>query len=168
MCAGFGIERRDGYLEQSGPKNQSWVSVGFVQGHGTTAAPNEYSFSNKALVPGQFSYRLKQIDLNGKFKYSPEINVTINPIPAIFSLGQNYPNPFNPTTTISYQIPTNGYVAIKVFDVIGREITTLVNEYKPAGSYTIQFDAFHLSSGTYFYTFQSGEYEAVKKLLVIK
>jgi hypothetical protein len=81
---------------------------------------------------------------------------------------QNYPNPFNPTTTITYQIPNNSHVAIKVFDVLGREVTTLVDEFKSAGRYTVQFDASHLSSGIYFYSIKSSNYNAVKKMLLLK
>jgi subtilisin family serine protease len=80
----------------------------------------------------------------------------------------NYPNPFNPTTTIAYQIPTDGHVTIKVFDILGRDVTTLVDEFKPAGSYTVQFDASRLASGIYFYSIHAGEYTAVKKMLLLK
>jgi hypothetical protein len=81
---------------------------------------------------------------------------------------QNYPNPFNPTTTISYQIPKDGRVTIKIFDIIGREVTTLVDEYKPSGRYSVQFDASRLASGIYFYSIRSGNYNAVKKMSLIK
>ncbi|MGA7161799.1 MAG: T9SS type A sorting domain-containing protein [Bacteroidota bacterium] len=80
----------------------------------------------------------------------------------------NYPNPFNPATTISYQIPKDGRVTIKIFDAIGREVTTLVDEFKPAGRYTVQFNASRLSSGIYFYSIRSGDYNAVKKMSLIK
>jgi len=80
----------------------------------------------------------------------------------------NYPNPFNPTTTISYQIPTTGRVTIKVFDVLGRDVTTLVDDVKPAGKYSVRFDASRLSSGIYFYSIKSGNYNAVKKMLLLK
>jgi hypothetical protein len=80
----------------------------------------------------------------------------------------NYPNPFNPTTTISYQIPTDGHVTIKVFDILGRDVRTLVDEFKPAGSYTVQFDASRLASGIYFYSIHAGQYTALKKMLLLK
>jgi Secretion system C-terminal sorting domain/FG-GAP-like repeat len=88
--------------------------------------------------------------------------------PETFQLFQNYPNPFNPTTTISYQIPKDGRVTIKIFDIIGREVTTLVDEFKPSGRYTVRFDASHLSSGIYFYSLRSGSYSVVKKMSLIK
>ena len=81
---------------------------------------------------------------------------------------QNYPNPFNPATTISYQIPKDGHVTIKIFDAIGREVTTLVDEFKPSGRYSVKFDASRLSSGIYFYSIRSAEYTAVKKMSLIK
>jgi len=81
---------------------------------------------------------------------------------------QNYPNPFNPTTTISYQIPNSSHVTIKVFDILGRDVTTLVDEFKPSGRYKVQFDASRLASGIYFYSIRSGNYNAVKKMLLLK
>ena len=81
---------------------------------------------------------------------------------------ENYPNPFNPTTTIAYQLPKDGRVTIKIFDAIGREVTTLVDEFKPSGRYSVQFDASHLSSGIYFYSLRSGSFNVVKKMSLIK
>ena len=83
-------------------------------------------------------------------------------------LSQNYPNPFNPTTVISYQLPVSNHVSLKVYDVLGREVVTLVNEVKEAGNYEVKFDASKLSSGIYFYSIKSGEYRAVKKMSLIK
>jgi hypothetical protein len=85
-----------------------------------------------------------------------------------YEIDQNFPNPFNPATTISYQIPKDGRVTIKIFDVIGREVTTLVDEFKQSGRYSVKFDASHLSSGIYFYSIKSGSYNAVKKMSLIK
>jgi len=80
----------------------------------------------------------------------------------------NYPNPFNPSTIISYQLPSNGLVTIKVFDVLGREVRTLVNDYKTSGTYTVSFDASKLASGIYFYQLRSGNYISTKKMLLLK
>jgi len=85
-----------------------------------------------------------------------------------FELNQNYPNPFNPTTTIKYQIPELSFVTIKVFDVLGSEITTLVNEEKAIGSYEVEFDASRLSSGIYFYQLKSGDFVETKKMILMK
>jgi len=85
-----------------------------------------------------------------------------------YALNQNYPNPFNPSTVITYQIPTSGLVTVKVYNVIGKEIATLVNEVQPSGTYTKEFNAANLSSGVYFYTIKSGEFTATKKMILLK
>jgi hypothetical protein len=91
-----------------------------------------------------------------------------NSIVKVYSLEQNYPNPFNPATTIKYSIPKNGFVKLTIYDVVGKEVTTLVNEFKPAGNYLVDFDASSLSSGIYFYKITSGEFTSVKKMMLIK
>ncbi|OGU77138.1 MAG: hypothetical protein A2V93_02210 [Ignavibacteria bacterium RBG_16_34_14] len=85
-----------------------------------------------------------------------------------FSLSQNYPNPFNPNTIISWQLPVSGFVILKVYDLLGREVATLVNEEKPAGSYEVEFDGVNLSTGIYFYQLQAGDYVESKKMILIK
>lgn len=88
--------------------------------------------------------------------------------PAVFSLHQNYPNPFNPATIISYSIPTAGFVSLKVYDLLGKEVAALVNEMKQAGTFSYRWDASGLPSGIYFYRLQSGSHSAVKKLVLTK
>ena len=101
--------------------------------------------------------------------YTPtNITQNGNGIPHKYALNQNYPNPFNPATKISFDIPNSGLVTIKVYNVLGKEITTLVNEFQNAGSYTAEFYGSGLSSGTYFYRIQAGEFSQVKKMLLIK
>lgn len=85
-----------------------------------------------------------------------------------YSLEQNYPNPFNPITIISWQSPAGSWQTLKVFDVLGNEVTTLVDEFKPAGKYEVEFNATGLSSGTYFYTLNSGNYTAAKKMVLVR
>jgi photosystem II stability/assembly factor-like uncharacterized protein len=89
-------------------------------------------------------------------------------VPATYSLQQNYPNPFNPTTTINYSVPKSGLVKIKVYDLLGREVASLVNENKPVGNYSIEFNAGKLTSGIYFYRMESGSFSHTKKLLLVK
>jgi hypothetical protein len=89
-------------------------------------------------------------------------------IPDKFELSQNYPNPFNPSTVIGYQLPMASHISLKVYDVLGNEIATLVNEEKPAGSYKVEFDAFNLSSGIYFYKIQAENFIETKKMLLLK
>jgi hypothetical protein len=92
----------------------------------------------------------------------------IFPIPISFSLDQNYPNPFNPTTEIHYQLPENSFVTLKVYDILGREVATLINERQNVGNYSVTFNAGHLSSGVYLYRLQAGAYSNTKKLLLVK
>jgi hypothetical protein len=89
-------------------------------------------------------------------------------IPAEYALNQNYPNPFNPVTTISYGIPKAEFVTIKIYDILGREIRTLVNKEMNAGYYDIVFDAAKLASGVYFYRIEAGKFTRIKKLMLLK
>jgi len=89
-------------------------------------------------------------------------------IPENFSLEQNYPNPFNPTTGIKFSIPAGNNVTLKVYDLTGRVVATLINEYKPAGSYEVTFDAADLSSGVYYYSISSGEFSKTMKMVLVK
>jgi hypothetical protein len=88
--------------------------------------------------------------------------------PDTYGLDQNFPNPFNPSTTIRYQIPTSGFISLKIYNVLGKEVTTLVNESKPAGEYRIEFNANNLQSGLYLYQLKAGNYSEVRKMLLIK
>jgi hypothetical protein len=91
-----------------------------------------------------------------------------NNLPVSFSLYQNYPNPFNPTTTIKYGIPKSGYVTIRVYDELGREVATLVNEEKPGGNYSVSFNGANFTSGVYYYRLQVGSFAQTKKLILLK
>ena len=160
---GFEIERR--MIDESSGK---WNTIGFIEGEGARNAPKEYSFTDKSLFSGRYAYRLKQIDRDGKFKYTQEVEVIIMPIPTDFILMQNFPNPFNPTTVISYQLPVNSYMTLKVFDILGREVATLINEEKTAGSHNEQWNAEGYSSGVYLVRMQGGKYSATKKIVLMK
>ncbi|MCK9408915.1 MAG: T9SS type A sorting domain-containing protein [Bacteroidetes bacterium] len=166
---GFDVERRavdDRHLQGDG--HLAWKKIGFIEGNGSTNSPKQYSFTNKNLSAGKYSYRLKQIDRDGKFSYSQSVEVTINSVPKVFALEQNYPNPFNPSTTINYQLPVNSHVTLKVYDAIGREVATLVNEVKEAGTYSTTFDASELSSGMYLLRLQGQDHVKVKKIMLMK
>jgi len=89
-------------------------------------------------------------------------------VPEKFALLQNYPNPFNPSTKITYNIPQRSNVSLKIYDVLGKEITTLVNEQKEAGTYSIRFDAAKLSSGVYIYSIQAGDFFESRKMILMK
>ncbi len=130
--------------------SMQWTKVGFVAGNGTSNVAHTYSYTDANVSSGKYAYRLKQIDNSGTYKYSSEAEVSVT-TPKNFMLSQNYPNPFNPTTTITYDIPAVGslhVVTLKVYDIIGREVATLVNESKEAGSYQVTFNASKLASGS--------------------
>jgi len=156
-------------IERSIDNQDNFVIVGFVDGNGSSTEINYYSFTDRPQVSGtkQLFYRLKQIDFDGTFSYSDVVNVSYD-VPAEFVLSQNYPNPFNPSTRINYFIPEESFVSIKVYDFLGREVITPVNETKSIGSYEIVFDASNLPSGTYFYTMTAGGYSTTKKMILIK
>ncbi len=120
---------------------------------------NNYSYTDIFVANGLYNYRLKQIDYDGTFKYSNIVQVEVK-LPNKFSLEQNYPNPFNPSTSIQYTISSPLFVSLKIYDVLGNEIATLVNEEKPAGEYEVEFSTglIHqtLSSGIYFYQLRAG------------
>jgi hypothetical protein len=173
---GFEIERiavSDKLLANSQQLNtNSWVKIGFIQGHGNSNSPKNYSFTdNLALAHnlnlGHFQYRLKQIDLDGQYEYSDVVNVTFA-TPTNFAVEQNFPNPFNPTTNIQYQVSNNSNVTLKVYDALGKEVATLVNEAKVPGKYEVKFDGSNLSSGIYFYKLTAGNYFSIKKLILLK
>ena len=138
-----------------------------MPGFGTTTESHTYSFIDSELESGKYLYRLKQIDYDGSFEYSDEVEVEIS-LPLEYQLVQNYPNPFNPSTTIKYSVPSAGTVQLKVYDVLGNEVTNLLNEYKQAGSYNIEWDASSLQSGVYFYQLRTNEFVETKKMILMK
>jgi len=169
---GFEIERSS---SNSNNQNSQWENIGFIDGHGTTTKQHNYSFTDNAqsFSPGIYKYRLKQLDLGGSFKYSKTVEVTINQ-PTTFNLSQNYPNPFNPTTVIRYTIPSSAVngseglkVTLKVFDILGNEAATLVNEAEQAGAHQVVFNANKLASGIYFYRLNAGNFVQTRKMVLL-
>ena len=148
-------------------QKNKWSKIGFVEGHGTSTSRKKYSFTDKNLLGGnKFLYRLKQIDFDGKIEYSNVVEIEI--VPTIFALYQNYPNPFNPTTKIRYQLPKESTVVIKIYDILGAEVITLLNEKKEPGVYEVDFNAQHLSSGTYIYRIVADGFVETKKMVLLK
>lgn len=145
-----------------------WQRIGFVKGSGNSNTQSNYVFFDNDLNSDTYNYRLKQIDYNGNFNYYFLNNNVIIGIPLKIELKQNYPNPFNPVTKINYSIPTNSFVSLKVYDVIGKLITTLVNSQTSPGNYTVEFNAQNFSSGIYFYRLIAGNSILTKKMLLIK
>ncbi len=176
---GFNVERKQVSSPQSSEDNNIWETIGFINGSGTTTEIKLYSFLDEGLSSGKFQYRLKQIDFDGSFEYSNIIDAEIiNPIN--FSLEQNYPNPFNPSTLIRYSVPNvistegrNINVILRVFDVLGNEVVTLVNDYKPEGNYEVEFNAGQdsrtkIASGVYFYQLKAGSFVQTKKMIILQ
>ncbi len=160
-----------GFEIQRSTEKTTWSKIGFVEGNGTSNSPKEYSFTDRVSQSGKYSYRLKQIDIDGSYKYSNVVEVNVGS-PEKFELGQNYPNPFNPATTIEYSIPNVGEpvqnVQLIIYDVLGREVATLVNGKQEVGHYKVKFDASKLNSGVYFYTLRAGEFVSTKKMILMK
>ncbi len=167
---GFEIEREmnDNKTDPSSLINNHWTDISFVKGSGNSNSPKSYTFTDETLSNGNYSYRLKQIDNDGNFSYSKEIKVTVNEIPKEYSLMQNYPNPFNPTTEIGFRISNFGFVSLKVYDLLGREVATLVNEEKTTGTYEVIWNAANLPTSVYYYRIQAGSFNQVRKMLLIK
>ncbi len=160
---GFEIERKSKDDQAS-----EWKKIGFVPGSGNSNSPKHYSFRDKSITYGTYLYRLKQIDDNGHYSLSRAVEVSTGSIPTEYALRQNFPNPFNPLTTILYQVKEEGLVQLKVFNLLGQEITTLVNEVKPAGYYTYSLDASNLSSGVYIYSMQINNFVQNRKMTLLK
>jgi len=161
--SGFNIERK----AISGAHGE-WVRIAFVPGGGTTNQPKGYIFEDKKLRTGKYMYRLKQIDFNGNHEYFQLGNDVVIAPPDKFSLSQNYPNPSNPKSKIDYELPLNLGVTVKIYDIIGREVMTLIDKEQEAGYYVIEFDGLNLASGVYIYRIQAGNFTAIKKMVVVK
>ncbi len=166
---GFEVQR-----QKSEVRNQAseWEKIGFVPGYGTTTEPRSYSFVDDLTLDltHTLRYRLKQIDFNGKYEYSNELLVDIT-TPIEFALNQNYPNPFNPSTKISWQSPVSSWQTLKIYDILGNEVATLVDEFREAGRYEFEISVgqtLSLSSGIYFYKIQAGDFIQTKKMILLK
>lgn len=173
---GFNVERK---LPQT-----DWTTIGFVFGSGNSNSPKSYYFEDSTdLQQAIYHYRLKQIDNDGVFKHSDSIEISTivkiesepQSLPG-FSLEQNFPNPFNPTTVISWQLAVESLVTLKIFDVLGKEVATLINEERSPGRYAIKFDATNnlqlttnsLPSGVYFYQLRTEKFVETKKFILTK
>ena len=162
-------------IQNSKLKIKNFEPIGFVNGNGTSTELNYYSFKDETVSAGKYIYRLKQIDYDRSFEYSNEIEVEIG-VPDEFALYQNYPNPFNPTTKIRYSIPSvethrhasQQNILLKIYDVLGTEIATLVNEEKAQGEYVVEFDGSGLASGVYFYQLRAGSFVQTNKMVLMR
>jgi hypothetical protein len=155
----FDVERKS--------ENEEYRIVGSIPGKGTSLELNEYNFTDNSVEPSLYVYRLKQVDFNGEFSYSDEVEVLVNK-PLSFKLEQNYPNPFNPTTTINFTLPKKQIFSLKVYNTLGELINNLIEEERDAGHYSVKFDASDLPSGIYFYSISIDQYSETKKMILSK
>lgn len=150
---------------------EKWETIGFIYGKGNSTTINEYKFFDYDLTDGKYYYRLKQIDYDGKSKFSNQLEVEINTLNE-FTLFQNYPNPFNPITRIRWKNNNSGLNTLKVFNILGQEIATLLNEFKDAGEYEVEFNSKigdkELPSGIYFYKLSVNNKTQVRKMILSK
>ena len=142
--------------------------IGFVEGHGNSNSPKQYSYSDKDLFAGgsKFQYRLKQVDTDGQFEYSDVVEVEI--MPAQFELSQNYPNPFNPSTTIRFSLPKETQLKINIYNMLGELVETLAEGTYEAGYHKVTFNASSLPSGAYIYRIESSDFVQVRKMVLLK
>lgn len=158
---GFEVERKS--------TNADWSKIGFVEGHNSTNSPKYYNYSDKPVGTGKIAYRLKQIDNDGQFEYSPVVEVLVDNLPNGFVMEQNYPNPFNPETSIRFALKEDTKATLKVYNSLGAEIATLFDGTAEAGRYyDVKFGGSELASGFYIYKLVAGEYVSVKKMLLMK
>ncbi|MEN8192972.1 MAG: T9SS type A sorting domain-containing protein [Bacteroidota bacterium] len=159
---GFEVQRSEGRDQKS-----DWEKIDFVEGHGNSNSPKDYSFVDKAPTFGEVSYRLKQIDTDGAFEYSDVVTVTSQNL-AKNELLQNHPNPFNPSTVISFSLAELSHVNISVYNAIGQKVVELANEQMDAGFHNVNFDGSNLSTGFYFYRLETPNYSKTMKMMLVK
>lgn len=161
---GFDVERKQ-------DNETLWEKLGFVPGKGSTTTLSSYCFTDKSSPnPAAVRYRLKQMDYDGSYEYSPEITVGNDKLisAGTFGLLPNFPNPFNPVTTISYQLTEPNLTTLSIYDLQGRETARLVNEMQDAGMYQVSFDSSAFSSGVYICRLVSGANTQIIKMLLIR
>lgn len=149
----------------------NWQTIAFVAGNGSTLQPHAYEFVDElsevlSALP-EIRYRLKQLDFDGSFTYSPTVTVDLS-LPETAQLLQNFPNPFNPVTTIVYNLTKASHTTLKVFDLLGREVAVLVDEFKAPGKYAVEFNGEGLTSGLYVYRLKAGRVQQMKKFILLK
>ncbi len=161
-----------GFEIQRSSNGTEYGTIGYIQGHGTTAETQNYNYTDRDVAVGSYTYRLKQVDFNGTYQYSSTIDVDMV-APKEYSLDQNYPNPFNPSTKINFSLATDSRVSLKIFNILGQEVMTLINGNLVAGGHEVKFDASGLNSGIYFYRLDAtgvngNNFSDVKKMILNK
>lgn len=169
---GFEIERTSFRQNSFTIKQDTWVKIGYVEGKGTSAVINEYSFTDILTEAGKYQYRLKQIDFDGSNIYSEVLDVDYFG-PAEFIVEQNYPNPFNPSTKIKFLTPSEGEITLSLYDILGRKVKSSLYGWMEAGIHELDITASELSSGIYFYQLKMIDakgkvYTSTKKMTITK
>ncbi|RPI73388.1 MAG: T9SS C-terminal target domain-containing protein [Ignavibacteriales bacterium] len=157
------------YIERN--TDNKWTTMAFINGRGTSTQEQIYFYNDdlsELEYSGTITYRLKQVDYDGSYEYSSSVRVEYNSLPGSYALYQNFPNPFNPSTTIRFALHEKKLITLKVYNILGNEVMTLVNEIKQQGSYEVTFDGSGLSSGIYIYEMKAGDFSASKYLTLIK
>jgi len=154
-------------LIQRSKDNSKFFDIAYIKGQGTTTNKSFYSYNDQSVSTGKYSYRLKQIDLDGSVTYSQVVSVDLGMVNS-FVLEQNYPNPFNPSTQIRFSIPEVTNVKLIVSDALGREIALLVDGKLNAGDYKIDFDADGISSGIYICILITDTFKQSRKMILMK
>ena len=168
MNNGFGIERAKDNANSSGPDIPEFENIGFVKGGGSSNTIKEYSFIDHILSYGKYIYRLKLIDINGDYKFSPDIELLAGDYLSSYILRQNYPNPFNPSTKIRFEVPKTSRIQLIVYNLTGKVVKVLVDGNLEAGLYDKTFDAAGLASGFYFYELKSESTLLRQKMILLK
>jgi len=165
----YGFEVQRAVNNSSDINSLKFETVKFIPGAGTSTQMHQYTFVDNNINNLKYAYRLKQIDIDGQTQFSKIIFVDATSAISKYDLSQNYPNPFNPTTNIKYSVPVNNKrVLLKIYDIKGSEVSTLVNKIEPSGNYEVQFNAGKLASGVYFYRLSTGNFTLTKKMLLLK
>ena len=164
------INNRGFEIERKSP-NTNWENIGFVDGVGNSTSTMSYSYVDANITGTSYKYRLKQIDYDGSFEYSKEVEIDLNV--KDFNLYQNFPNPFNPSTKIKFSVPQEGLVTVKIYNMLGQEIVTLFADNASAGVHTLNWNGkdangIDVSSGSYIYKMTAGNFIQSNKMILIK
>jgi hypothetical protein len=152
-------------VQRSTSSNGGWSAIGFVNGAGNSFSTRNYSYVDEKLSSNRYYYRLKQVDIDQRFEYSPVVSAIIDGVEN-FNLEQNYPNPFRNETVLRFTLPQKANVKLSLYDMHGRLVKQIVNETKDKGTHVVNFNGITLTSGLYYYKIQAGEFSAVKKMTI--
>ena len=161
-----------GFVIERSTNKTDYARIGFVNGAGSSTQMHQYGYTDSKLTGGKYYYRLKQLDLNGQYKYSKIVEVNLVS-PTQFSLSQNYPNPFNPSTSINFSLPSESHVMVRIYNTQGQELSVIAKGNYSAGEHSVNFDASRLASGTYIYSITAtgkngNKFVSSKKMILLK